>query len=229
MQSNKFQKEQIISDNLQKKIDKEISIHGSDKSSTFYNVKYSGLDLEGNRYTISSKKAVNSDTNENVVNMSGVSAVFYFKDNTELNILSNKAIYNNKTLDIKFEDSVKCLYENSELYAGSAEFLNSKSSLIVSNNVKIIDSKGTIFADKLTFDAPQHDSFCLHVCFIILQYVARCCTMLHYARFCMILHYFALCLHYFALFCTILHYFCSILHYLALFCITLHYFCISLH
>jgi len=152
LQSNKFQKEQIISDNLQKKIDKEISIHGSDKSSTFYNVKYSGLDLEGNRYTISSEKAVNSDTNENVVNMSGVFAVFYFKDNTELNILSNKAIYNNKTLDIKFEDSVKCLYENSELYAGSAEFLNSKNSLSVSNNVKIIDSKGTIFADKLTFD-----------------------------------------------------------------------------
>jgi len=152
LQSNKFQKEQIISDNLQKKIDKEISIHGSDKSSTFYNVKYSGLDLEGNRYTISSKKAVNSDTNENVVNMSGVFAVFYFKDNTELNILSNKAIYNNKTLDIKFEDSVKCLYENSELYAGSAEFLNSKNSLSVSNNVKITDSKGTIFADKLTFD-----------------------------------------------------------------------------
>ena len=152
LQSNKFQKEQIISDNLQKKIDKEISIQGSDKSSTFYNVKYSGLDLEGNRYTISSEKAVNSDTNENVVNMSGVFAVFYFKDNTELNILSNKAIYNNKTLDIKFEDSVKCLYENSELYAGSAEFLNSKNSLSVSNNVKIIDSKGTIFADKLTFD-----------------------------------------------------------------------------
>ena len=152
LQSNKFQKGQIISDNLQKKIDKEISIKGSDKSSTFYNVKYSGLDLEGNRYTISSKKAVNSDTNENVVNMSEVLAVFYFKDNTELNILSNKAIYNNKTLDIKFEDSVKCLYENSELYAGSAEFLNSKNSLSVSNNVKIIDSKGTIFADKLTFD-----------------------------------------------------------------------------
>ena len=152
LQSNKFQKEQIISDNLQKKIDKEISIQGSDKSSTFYNVKYSGLDLEGNRYTISSKKAVNSDTNQNVVNMSGVSAVFYFKDNTELNILSNKAIYNNKTLDIKFEDSVKCLYENSELYAGSAEFLNSKNSLSVSDNVKIIDSKGTIYADKLTFD-----------------------------------------------------------------------------
>ena len=152
LQSNKFQKEQIISDNLQKKIDKEISIQGSDKSSTFYNVKYSGLDLEGNRYTISSKKAVNSDTNENVVNMSEVLAVFYFKDNTELNILSNKAIYNNKTLDIKFEDSVKCLYENSELYAGTAEFLNSKNSLSVSNNVKIIDSKGTIFADKLTFD-----------------------------------------------------------------------------
>jgi len=152
LQSNKFQKEQIISNNLQKKIDEEILRQGSDNNSTFYNVEYSGLDLEGNRYTISSQKAVNSDINENVVNMSGVLAVFYFKDNTELNISSSKAIYNNKTLDIKFEDSVKCSYENSELYAGSAEFLNSKNSLSVSDNVKIIDSKGTIYADKLTFD-----------------------------------------------------------------------------
>jgi len=152
LKSSKFQKEQIISDNLQKEIDKEISRQDSNKNSTFYNVKYSGLDLEGNRYTISSKKAVNSDNDENVVNMSGVLAVFYFKDNTELNISSSKAIYNNKTLDIKFEDSVKCLYEDSELYAGNAEFLNSKNSLSVSDNVKIIDTKGTIFADKLTFD-----------------------------------------------------------------------------
>jgi len=152
LQSNKFQKEQIISNNLQKKIDEEILRQGSDNNNTFYNVEYSGLDLEGNRYTISSQKAVNSDINENVVNMSGVLAVFYFKDNTELNISSSKAIYNNKTLDIKFEDSVKCSYENSELYAGSAEFLNSKNSLSVSDNVKIIDSKGTIYADKLTFD-----------------------------------------------------------------------------
>ena len=152
LQSNKFQKEKIISENLKKKIDEEISKQNSSEDSTFYNVKYSGLDLEGNRYTISSKKAVNSETNENVVNMSEVLAVFYFKDDTELNISSSKATYNNKTLDIKFINSVKCFYENSELYAGSAEFLNSKNSLLVSDNVKIIDSRGTIFADKLTFD-----------------------------------------------------------------------------
>ena len=152
LQSNKFQNEIIISENLQKKIDEEISKQVSSKNSTFYNVKYSGLDLEGNRYTISSKKAVNSDNNENEVNMNGVLAVFYFKDDTELNISSDKAIYNNKTLDIKFIDSVKCFYENSELYAGRAEFLNSKNSLSISDNVKIIDSKGSIFADKLTFD-----------------------------------------------------------------------------
>ena len=152
LQSNKFQNEQIISENLKKKIDEEISNQSSNEDSTFYNIKYSGLDLEGNRYTISSKKAVNSETNENVVNMSEVLATFYFKDDTELNISSSKAIYNNKTLDIKFVDSVKCFYENSELYAGSAEFLNSNNSLLISDNVKIIDSRGTIFADKLTFD-----------------------------------------------------------------------------
>ena len=59
LQSNKFQKEKIISENLKKKIDEEISKQNSNEESTFYNIKYSGLDLEGNRYTITSKKAVN--------------------------------------------------------------------------------------------------------------------------------------------------------------------------
>ena len=53
---------------------------------------------------------------------------------------------------MEFRRNVKALYENSELYAEKAEFLNSKNSLIVSNNVKVVDTKGSMFADRLTFD-----------------------------------------------------------------------------
>ncbi len=150
-QKNKFNEDVIISDNLQKKIDEQIR-KKSDNSNIFYDVKYSGLDFEGNRYTISSEEAINSELDSTIVNMSKVKATFYFKDDTVLDISSKNGKYNNKTLDMEFTQDVKAVYENSELYADRAQFLNSKNFLIVSNDVKVIDSRGTMFADKLIFD-----------------------------------------------------------------------------
>ena len=53
---------------------------------------------------------------------------------------------------MEFRENVKAVYEDSKLYAKKAEFLNSKNLLIISNNVKIEDTKGTMFAEKLVFD-----------------------------------------------------------------------------
>ena len=50
---------------------------------------------------------------------------------------------------------IKALYQNSELYAEKAEFLNSKNSLVISDNVRVIDTKGSMFADKLIFDIKE--------------------------------------------------------------------------
>ena len=144
-------KEKIISSDIQKKINKQLQNPKKDEN-IFYNIQYSGLDLEGNRYTIKSLEAVNSDVDANVVNMKKVTAAFYFKDGTVLNVLSEHAIYNNKTLDMLFDKKVIATYENSKLYAEKAEFSNSKSFLIISNGVKITDLRGTMFADELLFD-----------------------------------------------------------------------------
>ena len=84
--------------------------------------------------------------------MSYVNATFYFKDDTVLYIQSDKGVYNNRTLDMNFYNSVKANYESSELFSESAEYSNSESMLIVSKNVKIIDTKGTMVADKLMLD-----------------------------------------------------------------------------
>ena len=151
LQKNRFHDDEIISKNLQKKIDEQIK-KKSDNTNIFYDVKYSGLDFEGNRYTISSEEATNSELDSTIVNMNKVKATFYFKDDTVLDISSKNGKYNNKTLDMEFTHDVKAIYENSELYAEKAEFLNSKNYLIVSNDVKVIDSRGTVFADKLIFD-----------------------------------------------------------------------------
>ena len=85
-------KEKIISKSLEKKIEKKLKIKKKDNSNIFYNVSYSGFDLEGNRYTIFSEEAINSELNQNLVKMKSVTATFYFKDDTILKVLSDISI-----------------------------------------------------------------------------------------------------------------------------------------
>tara|TARA_A100001015_G_C14944742_1_gene694137 strand:- start:1020 stop:1343 length:324 start_codon:yes stop_codon:yes gene_type:complete len=84
--------------------------------------------------------------------MSKVEAAFYFKDDSILYVWSESGVYNNKTLDMKFQGNVRANYLESRLFAQKAEFSNSKSFLIISENVKIQDIRGTMLADKLFFD-----------------------------------------------------------------------------
>ena len=81
-------------DEVKKQLDNEIE----NERDVFYNIEYSGLDFEGNRYIIKSKEAFNKKDNQEIVNMKNVEAKFYFKDDTVLEIFSNRAIYNSKTL-----------------------------------------------------------------------------------------------------------------------------------
>ena len=61
--------ETIISDNLKKIIEEQKSNSDSKDGNTFYNVKYSGLDLKGNRFSIISNEGTTSDLNSNLVEM----------------------------------------------------------------------------------------------------------------------------------------------------------------
>ena len=147
----KSSKEEIISKETQEKIQKQLN-EENNTGDIFYNIEYSGLDLAGNRYILKSKEAFNNKSNQEVVNMRFVEAVFYFKDDTVLYVWSDFGLYNNKTLDMNFRGNVRANYESSELFAQEAEYSNTKSFLTISENVKIKDSRGTMVADKLLFD-----------------------------------------------------------------------------
>ncbi len=118
----------------------------------FYNISYSGIDLSGNRYVLKSKIAKTRLENDEIIDMTEVEAVFYFKDNTKLNVSSKFGQYNNKTLDMSFKKNVKANYQKSVLFAEAAEYSNSKSLLTISDNVRVIDTRGNLKADKLLFD-----------------------------------------------------------------------------
>ncbi len=142
---------QIISKETQERIKKDLA-ETSEKGDIFYNIEYSGIDLAGNRYILKSEEAYSSKEDQEIVNMKFVDAFFYFKDNTILKVESDTGIYNNKTLDMSFIGNVKASSEGSNLFAEKAEYSNSESYLVISENVKINDVKGSMVADKLYFD-----------------------------------------------------------------------------
>jgi hypothetical protein len=124
----------------------------SDDINIFYNIEYSGLDLSGNRYILKSRKARTNTSNTELINMEDVKTNFYFKDGTILNVTSKFGTYNNKTLDMIFEENIIANYGDSSLTAKNAEYSNSKGLLTITNKVKINDNRGNLVADKLLFD-----------------------------------------------------------------------------
>ena len=136
----------------EKNTEKKLKDTSEEDLNTFYNIEYSGLDLSGNRYILKSEKAISSNKNSELIDMTGVKAFFYFKDDTILTVSSDYAIYNNKTLDMLFNKNIIAIYENSMLTADKADYSNTLGLLTISDKVKVTDYRGSLDADKLTFD-----------------------------------------------------------------------------
>lgn len=148
---NQISKKEISALKVDKIIDKNLE-ENQDKIDIFYDIEYVGLDLAGNRYILKSKEAYTDKLLKNTINLKLVKATFYFKDDTVLNVYSDTGNYNNINLNMNFYGNVKATYQNSDLYAQRAEYSNSKSMLLISEEVEVQDSRGTLFADKLIFD-----------------------------------------------------------------------------
>lgn len=152
---NKKSSEKILSEKTKKEISKKI-VGELDESNVFYDIIYSGLDLSGNRYVIKAEQASNTNKDDGFVNLKKVNAIFYFKNDKNLFISSDAGLYNNKTLDMKFQKNVKAEYMGSILLAEKAEYLNSKNFIEITDNVKINDKKGSLAAEKLIFDIEKN-------------------------------------------------------------------------
>ena len=148
---DKSSNSQIISKD-DKKIIKDKLLDKKSKGNIFYDIEYSGIDLAGNRYILKSSEAFNDVSKQEIINMKFVEAVFYFKDSTVLYVWSDAGLYNNQTLDMKFDGNVKVNYMESELFAQKAEYSNLNSYISITDNVSINDIRGTMVADRLLFD-----------------------------------------------------------------------------
>ena len=122
------------------------------KSNTFENVKYRGVDLNGNRYEIKSEIANFEVDSPELINMKIMSAIFYFKDGSILKIRGDYGTYNNKTNNMKFRENIKAEHKDSYLFADNLDFLNTENLLTIYGNVRTESIQGNIMADNLEFD-----------------------------------------------------------------------------
>lgn len=149
----------FIKSEIKEKLNSRIQNTKKDNSAgdIFYNIQYSGLDLQGNRYILKSKEAFTEKNNQELVKMKDVVANFYFKDNTGLVINSQNGTYNNKTLNMTFEENVEAQYQENKLNANKAEYINSENILVITGNVKVASQNGDLVADKLFFDVKNQE------------------------------------------------------------------------
>lgn len=148
---NKITKKEAITILEKNKEIEKVNIENDelDNKSKFSNVEYKGMDLNGNRYILKSKKAEFAKEKPELVYMNDVNAIFYFKDGTTLRVSSKKGIYNNKTNDMQFKQDVSSKYLENFLTSENLDFFNTNNLLEVYGNVKVTSNEGKVLADKL--------------------------------------------------------------------------------
>ena len=119
---------------------------------TFVDVQYGGFDKNGNRFVIGSRYANFEIERPEIIRMEQILCNFYFKDGTNLTIISDYGVYNNVTDDMEFTKNVKMNYLENVLFSEKANFFNVKNELLIEGNVKTNSPEGELQADKLDFN-----------------------------------------------------------------------------
>ena len=140
---DKLSKETKIED---KKIEK------LSESNFFENVEYKGIDANGNRYLLKSEIASFNKDKPELVNMVGMSASFYFKDGTILEVSGKKGVYNNKTNDMNFREEVKVVQAENQISADNLDYFNLKRLINIYGNVVGKSLDGNFSSDILNLN-----------------------------------------------------------------------------
>ena len=131
----------------------EVVVASDPNTNSFNDIQYSGFDLSGNRYVLDAGNATFKTKTPERINMKGVVANFYLKDNTILTVISDEGLYNNLTLDMEFKQNVKSTYETNTLFSDELIYFSDNGKLIISGNVRGESiKKGKFFADNIEYD-----------------------------------------------------------------------------
>ena len=127
-------------------------INDDSNSNFFEDVEYRGIDSNGNRYLLRSKKASFNKDKPELINMIGMNAVFYFKDGKILEVIGENGKYNNKTNDMEFRQNVRVNQDKNKITADNLDYFNVKKLIKVYGNVEGESLDGNFTADVLNLN-----------------------------------------------------------------------------
>ena len=136
---------------IKKRIDKEV-VENENLSNFFEDVEYKGIDANGNRYLLQSKKAVFDEKSPELINMIEMQVTFYFKGGKILKVFGDTGKYNNKTNDMEFRENVRVLQAENKIFADNLDYFNLKKFIKIYGNIEGESLNGNFTADILNLN-----------------------------------------------------------------------------
>ena len=146
-----FHTESVVENTNENKIienEEDKIIQKNNKESVIYNLSYKKFDIQNNAYFIEASEGAISENTDEVL-MKDVKATINYKDNEELFIFSNNAIFNNKTFQTNFYNGVKLTFRDQKLESGTLDFLFDKNIAIFRDNVRYENLNTKMFSDEI--------------------------------------------------------------------------------
>ena len=100
-------------------------------------------------YQIEAEEGVLNENDPNLILMKKVKAKIKYLDYENLKILSENAIFNNKSFETSFYNGVKLIYEDQNLSSDNLKFLFDKNIAIFKDNVTYENLNTKMFSDEI--------------------------------------------------------------------------------
>ena len=119
------------------------------KDNVIYNLSYKKFDIQNNFYQIEASEGVLKENDPNLILMKKVKATIRYLDYENLIILSENAIFNNKSFETNFYNGVRLIYEDQNLSSDNLDFLFDKNIAIFKDNVRYENLDTKMFSDQI--------------------------------------------------------------------------------
>ena len=117
------------------------------------NLEYEINIKKDNNYKLSSKTSeIFYKNGVELIKMLDVKAIFTDKNNSQVIVTSDEAVYNNENYNTIFEKNIKIKYLNNIIYGDALNLDLEKNSLIIYGNVSYDGINGNLIADNIKLD-----------------------------------------------------------------------------